>query len=91
MTEVLQQDGPAQRLASEGVGWLTTAGADGQPDLATLVIGVLIYADAFGSTGRAATARLSYAIAEGVTLFVFLVGFTALMLRLLGWREEAIH
>ena len=31
MTEVLQQDGPAQRLASEGVGWLTTAGADGQP------------------------------------------------------------
>jgi PPOX class probable F420-dependent enzyme len=31
MTDVLQQDGPAQRLAGEGVGWLTTAGADGQP------------------------------------------------------------
>ena len=31
MTEVLQQDGPAQRLAGEGVAWLTTAGADGQP------------------------------------------------------------
>ena len=31
MTDVLQQDGPAQRLTGEGVGWLTTAGADGQP------------------------------------------------------------
>jgi PPOX class probable F420-dependent enzyme len=31
MSDVLQQDGPARRLAGEGVGWLTTAGADGQP------------------------------------------------------------
>jgi PPOX class probable F420-dependent enzyme len=31
MTDVLQQDGPAQRLRDEGVAWLTTAGADGQP------------------------------------------------------------
>ncbi len=31
MTDVLQQDGPAQRLAGEGIAWLTTAGADGQP------------------------------------------------------------
>lgn len=31
MTDVLQQDGPARRLADEGVGWLTTVGADGQP------------------------------------------------------------
>ena len=31
MTDVLQQDGPAQRLAGEGIGWLTTVGADGQP------------------------------------------------------------
>jgi PPOX class probable F420-dependent enzyme len=31
MTDVLQQDGPTQRLTGEGVGWLTTAGADGQP------------------------------------------------------------
>ena len=31
MTDVLQQDAPAQRLADEGVGWLTTAGAGGQP------------------------------------------------------------
>jgi len=31
MTDVLQQSGPAQRLAGEGVAWLTTAGAEGQP------------------------------------------------------------
>lgn len=31
MTDVLQEEGPARRLADEGVAWLTTAGADGQP------------------------------------------------------------
>ncbi len=31
MTDVLQQEGPARRLSDEGVAWLTTAGADGQP------------------------------------------------------------
>jgi PPOX class probable F420-dependent enzyme len=31
MTDVLQQEGPAQRLASESIGWLTTVGAAGQP------------------------------------------------------------
>jgi len=31
MTDVLQQDGPARRLADETIAWLTTAGADGQP------------------------------------------------------------
>ena len=31
MTDVLQQDGPAQRLAGEGVAWLTTSSSDGQP------------------------------------------------------------
>ena len=31
MSEMLQQDGPAQRLAGESVAWLTTAGTDGQP------------------------------------------------------------
>jgi PPOX class probable F420-dependent enzyme len=31
MSDVLQQNGPARRLAGEGVGWLTTAGAEGQP------------------------------------------------------------
>jgi PPOX class probable F420-dependent enzyme len=31
VTDVLQQDGPAGRLADEAVAWLTTVGADGQP------------------------------------------------------------
>ena len=31
MTDVLQQVGPARRLASESIGWLTTVGAAGQP------------------------------------------------------------
>ena len=31
MSDVLQQDGPAQRLRDEGIACLTTAGADGQP------------------------------------------------------------
>jgi PPOX class probable F420-dependent enzyme len=31
MTDVLQQEGRAQRLAGEGIGWLTTVSADAQP------------------------------------------------------------
>ena len=31
MTDVLQQEGPARRLAGEGIGWLTTVSADGRP------------------------------------------------------------
>lgn len=31
MTDVLHEDGPAGRLNDEPVAWLTTAGADGQP------------------------------------------------------------
>jgi PPOX class probable F420-dependent enzyme len=31
MSDVLQQDDPARRLIAESVAWLTTAGADGQP------------------------------------------------------------
>jgi PPOX class probable F420-dependent enzyme len=31
MTDVLQQDGPTQRLNSESIGWLTTVSAGGQP------------------------------------------------------------
>jgi PPOX class probable F420-dependent enzyme len=31
MTDVLQQKEPARRLAGESVGWLTTVGANGQP------------------------------------------------------------
>jgi ABC-type sugar transport system permease subunit len=63
----------------------------GAPDGATLVIGVLIYGDAFGAGGYTAQTRMSYAIAEGVTLFVFLAGVAALLVWMLGRREEAIH
>jgi raffinose/stachyose/melibiose transport system permease protein len=63
----------------------------GAPDGATLVIGVLIYGDAFGAGGFTAQTRMSYAIAEGVTLFVFLAGVAALLVWLLGKREEAVH
>jgi PPOX class probable F420-dependent enzyme len=31
MSDVLQKDGPAQRLANESIGWLTTAGVTHQP------------------------------------------------------------
>ena len=67
------------------------SGPQGAPDQATLVIGVLIYGDAFGTSGFSSQPRMSYAIAEGVTLFVFLAGVSALLLRALGRREEAIH
>jgi ABC-type sugar transport system permease subunit len=67
-------------------------GASGAPDGATLVLGVLIYGDAFGTSSfNTANARMSYAIAEGVTLFVFLAGVSALLIRTLGRREEAMH
>jgi raffinose/stachyose/melibiose transport system permease protein len=67
-------------------------GPIGAPDGHTLVIGVLIYGDSFGTSSFTySSARMSYAMAEGVTLFVFLVGVSALMIRALGRREEAIH
>lgn len=67
------------------------SGPQGAPDGATLVIGVLIYGDAFGTSGYNSQPQMSYAIAEGVTLFVFLAGVSALLVSLLGRREEAIH
>lgn len=66
-------------------------GSGGAPDGATLVVGVLIYGDAFGTSGFTSNARLSYAISEGVTLFVFLAGVSALLIKALGRREEAMH
>jgi ABC-type sugar transport system permease subunit len=67
------------------------SGSQGAPDGATLVIGVLIYGDAFGTSGYNSTPRMSYAIAEGVTLFAFLAGMSALLTARLGRREEAMH
>jgi ABC-type sugar transport system permease subunit len=66
-------------------------GPQGAPGGKTHVLGVLIYGDAFGVSGYSAMPRLSYAIAEGVTLFVFLAGVSALLIRGLGRREDAIR
>jgi raffinose/stachyose/melibiose transport system permease protein len=66
-------------------------GAQGAPDGHTLVIGVLIYGDAFGVSGFNAMSRMSYAIAEGLTLFIFLAGVSGLLLKALGRREEAVQ
>ena len=66
-------------------------GPAGVPDGATLVLGVLIYSDAFGQGSFNSQARFSYAMAEGVTLFVFLIAVSALLIVLLGRREEAVQ
>ena len=34
---------------------------------------------------------MNYAIAEGVTLFVFLAGVSGLLIKALGRSEEALH
>lgn len=66
-------------------------GPSGQPDGATLVLGVQIYTDAFGESSFSTQTRMSFAIAEGVTLFVFLAGVSWLLIKGLGRREEAMH
>ena len=66
-------------------------GVDGAPNRHTLVLGVLIYGDAFGTSSFSSLTRLSYAMAEGVTLFVFLAGVSGLLMKTLGRREEAIQ
>jgi raffinose/stachyose/melibiose transport system permease protein len=66
-------------------------GPQGAPGGETHVLGVLIYGDAFGVSGYSAMPRLSYAISEGVILFVFLAGVSALLIKGLGRREEAIN
>jgi raffinose/stachyose/melibiose transport system permease protein len=66
-------------------------GPAGVPDGATLVLGVLIYSDAFGQGSFNNQARFSLGMAEGVTLFVFLAAMSAVFLTVLGRREQAIH
>ena len=57
---------------------------------AYLVVGVLIYSDAFGTSVFSNATRFSFAMAEGITLFVFLAGVSALLLKGLGRREDAV-
>ena len=65
-------------------------GPAGVPDGATLVLGVLIYSDAFGQGSFNSQARFSYAMAEGVTLFLFLAAMSGLLIWFLGRRETAV-
>ncbi|MEZ4504260.1 MAG: sugar ABC transporter permease [Thermomicrobiales bacterium] len=65
-------------------------GPAGVPDGHTLVLGVLIYSDAFGQGAFNSQARFSYAMAEGVTLFLFLAAISGLLIWLLGRRESAV-
>jgi raffinose/stachyose/melibiose transport system permease protein len=66
-------------------------GPAGVPDGATLVIGVLIYGDAFGQGSFSSQARFSFAMAEGVALFLFLAIMSGVLIKFLGKREEAMH
>lgn len=66
-------------------------GPAGVPDGHTLVLGVLIYSDAFGQGAFNSQARFSFAMAEGVTLFLFLAGISGLLIWLLGRRETAVQ
>lgn len=66
-------------------------GPAGVPDGATLVLGVLIYSDAFGQGSFNSQARFSFAMAEGVTLFAFLAIMSAVLISVLGRRERAVH
>lgn len=66
-------------------------GPAGVPDGHTLVLGVLIYSDAFGQGAFNSQARFSFAMAEGVTLFLFLAAISGLLIWLLGRRETAVQ
>jgi ABC-type sugar transport system permease subunit len=52
---------------------------------------VLIYSDAFGQGAFNSQARFSFAMAEGVTLFIFLAAISGLLIWLLGRRETAVQ
>ena len=65
-------------------------GPAGVPDGATLVLGVLIYSDAFGQGAFNSQARFSFAMAEGVTLFLFLASMSGMLIWFLGRRESAV-
>ena len=61
------------------------------PDGHTLVLGVLIYSDAFGQGAFRSQARFSVAMAEGVTLFLLRAASSGLRLWLRGRRVSAVQ
>ncbi|MGO4238561.1 carbohydrate ABC transporter permease [Pseudarthrobacter sp. YAF2] len=64
-------------------------GPTGAPDGATNVLGTQIYSDAFGvSSGLAGTPRLSYAIAEGLLMFVIVLSVTSIFNVMMARRSK---
>jgi raffinose/stachyose/melibiose transport system permease protein len=67
-------------------------GPTGAPDGATSVLGTLIYTDAFGiGASVGGTARMSYAVAEGVTMFVIVGTVATVLLIVLNRRQRAMR
>ena len=66
-------------------------GAIGAPNGATLVMGTVIYGNAFGKGSYVDTTQMSYAMAQGIVLFVFLGVVAAVLLVYLSRRERRVY
>jgi raffinose/stachyose/melibiose transport system permease protein len=66
-------------------------GAIGAPNGATLVMGTVIYGNAFGKGSYVDTTRMSYAMAQGIVLFVILGVVAAMLLLYLSRRERRVY
>jgi len=66
-------------------------GAIGAPNGATLVMGTVIYGNAFGKGSYVDTTRMSYAMAEGIVLFLVLGIIAAILLVYLARRERRVY
>lgn len=66
-------------------------GAIGAPNGATLVMGTVIYGNAFGKGSYVDTTRMSYAMAQGIVLFVILGVVAAILLLYLSRRERRVY
>ena len=66
-------------------------GAIGAPNGATLVMGTVIYGNAFGKGSYVDTTQMSYAMAQGIVLFVFLGLVSAVLLVYLSRRERRVY
>ena len=66
-------------------------GAIGAPNGATLVMGTVIYGNAFGKGSYVDTTRMSYAMAQGIVLFVILGVVAAILLVYLSRRERRVY
>jgi raffinose/stachyose/melibiose transport system permease protein len=66
-------------------------GAIGAPNGSTLVMGTVIYGNAFGKGSYVDTTRMSYAMAQGIVLFVILGAVAAILLVYLSRRERRVY